>query len=54
MLPIEGCATALAQIPLSDIAVDMMDYKVVMTQLDGVELCKLGGCAGVDKHVHAP
>jgi len=36
------------------ITVDMMDYKVVMTQLDGVELCKLGGCAGVDKHVHAP
>jgi len=47
MLPIEGYATALAQLPLSDIAVDMMDYKTAMMQRDEVELCKLGGCAGV-------
>ncbi len=31
----------------------MMDYKDVMMHLGDMELCRLGGCAGVYKHVHA-
>ncbi len=30
-----------------------MDYKDAMTHPGEVELCRLGGCAGVYKYVHA-